>query len=107
LLLAATATALLLVGIAIGTSRSSRGPEPGMRERPSGLPMWSDPNAGAYRDEKQEERWRKVQEKLEDGDLKGAEKELRKILERDPDDGEARDLLERIRSQRSRGWRED
>jgi eukaryotic-like serine/threonine-protein kinase len=47
--------------------------------------------------EKHAKHWRKVQEKLAKGDLEEAAKHLEEILEKHPDDAEARTLLERIR----------
>ena len=70
----------------------------------SSASVWTAaPDPQPYRDGKQEERWRKVQEKLDRGDLKGVEKELERILDRSPDDSEARDLLERVRASREHG----
>ena len=93
--IAAVGVAMLVLGIALGTSGQGSGR--------TDVPFVSAPGPAPYRDDKQEERWRKVQEKLGEGDLKGADKELQKILARDPDDAEARDLLDRVRASRGQG----
>jgi serine/threonine-protein kinase len=104
---AGLAVAMLAIGVAIGTGNQTRDPRTAAPFE--GLPgssasVWNAaPDPQPYRDGKQEERWRKVQEKLDRGDLKGAEKELERILDRSPDDSEARDLLERVRASREHG----
>ncbi len=108
---AAIAVAMLMIGIAIGTSGDGRDRKEAspFGSSPGALPGMSNTRAdpGPNRDGKQEQRWRKVRDKLDEGDLKDAEKELQKILERDPDDREARELLDRIRAARGRRGRED
>ncbi len=114
--------ALLAAGILIGAGASSGGdgsaPAPPLGSQPSNTPAstlvsgagYSSPVAADPRmDAKRAKRWRKVQEKLREGDYRDAEKELGKILRDNPADSQARELLERLRSVRhqQRNGRED
>jgi outer membrane protein assembly factor BamD (BamD/ComL family) len=100
--------ALLLLGVVLGSSGNDRDD----RREPS-FPVtqpavWSTPvSSDRDRDKHEEKRWRKIQDKLRDGDLGAAESELRKLLDRNPDDPEARELLERIQLERRQRGQED
>ncbi len=67
---------------------------------------WRQP-AARSRSREQQKRWRKAQENLDEGKLDDAARELEKLLERDPDDEEARQLLEQLAGYRVGRWRED
>jgi hypothetical protein len=100
--------ALLLVGILIGVGASGDGAgssEPVQPRVPYAAPTslasgdrGSRTPAVRSRSKRQAKRWRKAVEKVEDGKLEQAARELDKILEEDPDDEEARALLLRVRA---------
>jgi serine/threonine-protein kinase len=67
---------------------------------------WRQPSARQPSRERQK-RWQKAQQKLDEGKLDDAARELEKLLDRDPDDQEARQLLEQIADFEAGRWRED
>ncbi len=71
----------------------------------SRAPWWQP--AERSRSREQQKRWRKAQEKLDEGKLDDAARELEKLLERDPDDEEARQLLDQIAGFRGGRWRDN
>jgi serine/threonine-protein kinase len=77
------------------TSRGGRSSDP-----------WPQPFA-RERSREQQKRWQKARQRLDDGRLDEAAKELEKLLARDPDDEEARHLLEQIAQYEGGRWRED
>jgi serine/threonine protein kinase len=88
---------VLLLAVLIGVAASS-----GDGDAPTRRPInAAGPAAGSgyERSPEGDERWRKAHDKLADGDLRDAEKELSKLLRKDPYDREAAALLEQVRSQ--------
>jgi len=103
---------LLLVGILIGVGASSDDARPG-NAAPAGTPYGSpapeswpgererSAPAPHPRSRKQAKHWRKALEKIDEGRLDHAERELDKLVREDPADEEARTLLERVRAARA------
>ena len=110
---------LLLVGILIGAGSSGDDAEPGRADpyptphgatAPPGMPhgtpaSWQlDREHASFappahrRSKKQAKRWRKTRQKIDEGKLEDAERELEKLLREDPADEEARVLLQRVRA---------
>ena len=52
-------------------------------------------------DKHSEKRWKKVREKLRKQDYDGAIRELEKLLDKSPNDAQARELLAQLRAQRT------
>ncbi len=108
------AAAALIAGLTFGLSASGgdegRGqPAASLFETPpteqSGIPGRQP--AVRWRSREQQKRWQKAQEKLDEGNLDGAARELEKLMAQDPDDQEARQLLEEIAGFKLGRWRED
>lgn len=103
---------LLLVGILIGVGASGNdattsGGMTGRSPYDSPVPAaWPDQRgldspAPHPRSKKQARRWHKALEKIDQGKLDHAERELDKLIREDPYDQEARALLERVRAARA------
>jgi hypothetical protein len=94
----------VLVAIGAGLSSSE---ESMRRGPPAAAGAGFGPGAGARgadrgptrRSRKQDKHWRKATDKLREGKLEEAEEKLEELLHENPDDREARALLERIRAQ--------
>jgi serine/threonine protein kinase len=76
-------------------------PAPFAAMDPVGMPEQTE------RSPKQQKRWLNVQEKLAEGKLDEAAKELEKLLERDPGDVEARQILDSLHGVRRAHWDDD
>ncbi|HUH06022.1 MAG TPA: protein kinase [Kofleriaceae bacterium] len=87
---------VLLLAVLIGVAASG-GDDDGPSRRTINA---ADPAAGSEyeRSPKADERWRKANDKLQEGDLRDAEKELGKLLREDPYDREAAALRDQLRS---------
>jgi len=109
---AAAALIGLLVGVGLATRGGSSPPPPAsaplpMADEPPPTAAAEGPVYAEPRSEKHAKQWRKVQEKLEKGDMREAEEHLEEILGEYPDDAAARTLLERVRRERQRGGYQD
>jgi serine/threonine-protein kinase len=96
--------ALILFAVVVGRT--------GSNDRPPSTSFVSaslgedEPGASqTQRSRDQRKRWEKAQEKLAEGKYEDAAKELRKLLQRDPNDAEARRLLEGMQGERE--WEDD
>lgn len=88
---------VLLLAVLIGVAVSGGGDGEAPARRP--INAAAPASSGYERSPEGEERWRKAHDKLAEGDLREAEKELSKLLRKDPYDREAAALLDRVRSE--------
>jgi len=100
----ASVVAVILCALVVGLT--------GSNDRPRSASSVSAPLGGnepaatqTPRSRDQRKRWEKAQEKLAEGNYEDAAKELRKLLQRDPTDAEARQLLESM--QGGQQWEDD